>query len=53
MINGEFLSGKNPDGVLTLGVAGAHNNCGKTTLSLGMMSALIKRGHSVQALTIA
>ncbi|MFH0844880.1 MAG: hypothetical protein V1930_05335, partial [Pseudomonadota bacterium] len=43
---------KGPDGVLTLCVAGTHSNCGKTTVSMGIMSALIRRGYSVQAFKV-
>ena len=33
-------------------IAGTHSGCGKTTVSLGFMSALIKRGLSVQAFKV-
>ena len=33
-------------------VAGTHSGCGKTTVSLGIMSALIKRGITVQAFKV-
>ncbi len=33
-------------------VAGTHSGCGKTTVSLGLMSALVMRGLSVQAFKV-
>nr|HID59137.1 cobyrinate a,c-diamide synthase [Desulfobacterales bacterium] len=33
-------------------IAGTHSGCGKTTVSLGIMAALIKRGFKVQAFKV-
>lgn len=38
--------------VLTFCIAGTHSGCGKTTVSLGIMAALISRGFTVQAFKI-
>jgi len=39
---------KTNKGILGLCIAGTHSGCGKTTVSLGIMSALVKKGLTVQ-----
>lgn len=39
---------KNDENVAAIAIAGTHSGCGKTTVSLGIMAALTRRGHTVQ-----
>jgi cobyrinic acid a,c-diamide synthase len=39
---------KNDRNVVAIGMAGTQSGCGKTTVSLGIMAALTRRGHAVQ-----